>query len=100
MYRRDERIKIEKIDDAKKVEHAKHEEKQLFEKLSELKLDEIDQFLQQLIKVNSELWEIEDLIREEERAKDFGEKFIELALLERVSIQNCPTRLPTQDGTA
>jgi len=73
------RIKMEKIKDHQKVFHVKNEEDKLFKKLSELKLDGIDQFLQQLVKINSELWEIEDLIRDKEREKDFGEGFIELA---------------------
>ena len=33
----------------------------------------------ELIKINSELWDIEDDIRECERNKDFGEKFIKLS---------------------
>ena len=32
-----------------------------------------------LYEINSALWEIEDVIRELERKKDFGEKFIETA---------------------
>ena len=40
----------------------------------------IDQKLtEQLLKVNEELWEIEDDIREEERKKEFRQNFIELA---------------------
>lgn len=47
----------------------------------------IDQKLtEQLLKVNEELWEIEDDIREEERKKEFRQNFIELA--RKVYIKN------------
>lgn len=73
------RIKIEKIDDEVKIEYAEFEEEKLFERLDKLKLDGIDQFLQQLLETNSKLWEIEDLVREEEKSKSFGKTFVELA---------------------
>jgi hypothetical protein len=34
---------------------------------------------QELLKINQKLWDIEDEIRELEREKDFGERFIDLA---------------------
>ena len=47
----------------------------------------IDQKLtEQLLKVNEELWKIEDDIREEERKKEFRQNFIELA--RKVYIKN------------
>ncbi|MDR2034143.1 MAG: DUF6165 family protein [Helicobacteraceae bacterium] len=33
----------------------------------------------ELLKINKELWEIEDQIRELERRKDFGDRFVQLA---------------------
>ncbi|QNI57107.1 hypothetical protein SynBIOSU31_00191 [Synechococcus sp. BIOS-U3-1] len=43
----------------------------------ESKIDPI--LIQQLMQVNQKLWEIEDDIRNEERQKRFGERFIDLA---------------------
>jgi hypothetical protein len=40
---------------------------------------EMDRLTAELKKINEELWVIEDDIRDCERAKDFGTKFIELA---------------------
>ena len=40
---------------------------------------EIDRAVDGLREVNRQLWEIEDEIREHERQKDFGERFVELA---------------------
>ncbi|WP_127715012.1 DUF6165 family protein [Halobacteriovorax sp. HLS] len=73
------RIKMLNIKDAQKVSLAKNEYDELMSTLDKLSLDGIDSFLEELVSVNSELWKIEDDIREQERAKDFGEKFIELA---------------------
>jgi hypothetical protein len=39
----------------------------------------IDPLIQELYNVNKKLWKIEDEIRDCERAKHFGERFIELA---------------------
>ena len=44
-----------------------------------LKKNDIQEFLDALIKINSELWIIEDEIRDCERSKKFDEKFISLA---------------------
>lgn len=41
--------------------------------------DELDALYRDLKSINEELWEIEDDIRDCERDKDFGERFIELA---------------------
>lgn len=41
--------------------------------------DELDRLTGELRKANEALWEIEDAIRDCERAGDFGERFIELA---------------------
>ena len=40
---------------------------------------EIERAVDGLREVNRQLWEIEDEIREHERQKDFGERFVELA---------------------
>ena len=44
-----------------------------------IKRDEIQQYLDSLIEINSKLWVIEDDIRDCERNKKFDQKFIDLA---------------------
>lgn len=73
------RIKMKKISDDEKVALAKTEHDHLMETLEKLSLDDITNYLNELIEINSELWIIEDDIREEERKKDFSEKFISLS---------------------
>jgi hypothetical protein len=73
------KIKLEKITDEEKLKHVKREENVLVDKLHSLKLENIDHHLNQMIEINSKLWNIEDDIRELERAKNFEQKFIELA---------------------
>ena len=48
-------------------------------KKNRLNTPEINQLLSELYKVNMELWEIEDKIREKERKSDFKDEFITLA---------------------
>ena len=48
-------------------------------KKNKLNTPEINQLLSELYKVNMELWEIEDQIREKERKSDFKDEFITLA---------------------
>ena len=73
------RIKKMNIKDTSKLEFIIHEEKVLTEALDREKLNGIDELLQELIVVNSELWQIEDDIRDCEREKKFDQSFIELA---------------------
>lgn len=73
------KIKSEKITDSEKLSHVKKEEETLTQTLSSLKLENIDFHLKQMVEINLKLWVIEDDIRDLERAKDFGPKFIELA---------------------
>lgn len=74
-------IKSEKLNEAEKLKNVTYELKILKEiKKNHLPSNEkLDELALQLKVVNSQLWEIEDEIREFERSKDFGEKFIELA---------------------
>jgi hypothetical protein len=44
-----------------------------------IKKNDIQEFLDALIKINSKLWVVEDEIRDCERSKKFDEKFISLA---------------------
>ncbi len=74
-------IKSERMSDAEKLANVAHEKK-LLENVwrdSLLETDEIVRLRAQLKTINEQLWEIEDAIREEERAGRFGDRFIELA---------------------
>ena len=73
-------IKKKNISDLVKIEHVAKEleflQKTLKKYISE---DEINDFLQKLVNINSKLWNIEDDIRECERKKLFDQTFIDLA---------------------
>jgi len=72
-------IKLEKISDQEKLKFIAEEHQVLTEKLLALSLENIEKYKADLVKINSRLWDIEDAIREQEKAKNFSEKFIELA---------------------
>lgn len=96
-------IKQKKITDQQKLTFINDELKTLKETLDELNLDGIQKFLDELITVNEQLWDIEDDIRDKERQKKFDEEFIELARKvyvtndQRFSIKNnCNTSYGSQ----
>ena len=74
-------IKSERISDPAKVANVRTELAMLEKVWSEAVEadDEISALTRELKKINEALWEIEDDIRDEERNKRFGERFIELA---------------------
>jgi hypothetical protein len=74
-------IKSERIEDAAKVKNVRLELDELSRTWSEAVPDEsaISDLRWRLKAVNEKLWEIEDDIREQEAARDFGPRFIELA---------------------
>ena len=74
-------IKAERIADPVKVANVKTELDMLSKVWSEaVEVDaEITALTTELKSVNQALWEIEDDIRDEERSRRFGERFIELA---------------------
>ena len=73
-------IKNKNIKDDEKLKLIREELKLLTITLDgHLKKNDIQEFLDALIKINSELWVIEDDIRDCERSKKFDEKFISLA---------------------
>ncbi len=75
-------IKSEKIKDKNKVKNINKEFNLLEEIADTLKNKNVDKFktfYDQLKRVNSELWDIEDQIRILEKNKDFGDNFIQLA---------------------
>ncbi|MCR8916435.1 hypothetical protein FDP08_19795 [Marinobacter panjinensis] len=74
-------IKSERIADPEKVKNVRLELDELSGTWNEAVQDQaaIADLRKQLKAVNEELWEIEDDIRDQEAAQDFGPKFIELA---------------------
>lgn len=76
-------IKLEKIKNKQKNKNINFELKLLCEQLENLNLDksEIQNLKELLLKINLELWEIEDQIRILEKKHEFGSKFIKLARL-------------------
>ena len=75
------KIKTEKIKDKSKLENV-NKELDILEKES-LKFDNMSDKLSDHIKnlknINSELWDIENIKREMEASKDFGENFIKIS---------------------
>jgi prefoldin subunit 5 len=74
-------IKAERISDPAKVANVQTELEMLSAVWNEaVEVDtEITALTAELKSINEALWEIEDDIRDEERGKRFGERFIELA---------------------
>ena len=74
-------IKIERIEDADKLENVKLEWKILTAaRDGAIKpTDELERLTRELKESNVHLWEIEDDIRQCEHDKDYGDKFVELA---------------------
>lgn len=74
-------IKSERMSDAKKVANVRHELQLLNAtwSASHYSKTNIDVEWAALKRINSELWDVEDRIRDQERAQDFGKTFIELA---------------------
>ena len=73
-------IKNKNIKDDEKLKLIREELKLLNNTLDDhVKKNDIQEFLDSLIEINSELWVIEDEIRDCERNKQFDEKFISLA---------------------
>ncbi|MDL0433328.1 DUF6165 family protein [Marinobacter sp. TBZ242] len=74
-------IKSERIADPEKVKNVRLELDELSATWDEAVQDQaaIADLRKQLKAVNEELWEIEDDIRDQEAAQDFGPRFIELA---------------------
>ena len=73
-------IKQKNITDETKLDHVKKELDFLQKTLmSYVQQEEINNYLENLININSKLWNIEDDIRECERKKLFDQSFIDLA---------------------
>ncbi len=73
-------IKQKNINDETKLDHVKKELDFLQKTLMNyIQQEEINNYLENLININSKLWNIEDDIRECERKKLFDQTFIDLA---------------------
>ena len=74
-------IKTERMTDATKLENVRIELATLAKARDAAipRSAELAELTDQLKSINEQLWDIEDDIRDCERAKDFGEKFVELA---------------------
>jgi len=71
-------IKLENIKDEKKLVNLRNEFNVLDEAVSKI-IAKDHTLYQELLKINKQLWDIEDRIRELEKAKDFGPEFVEVA---------------------
>lgn len=75
------RLKSERIDDAAKLANVRHEQ-EVLQDTADAQIamsDELAALWEDLYQINAKLWVIEDDIRDCERAKDFGQTFIDLA---------------------
>ena len=73
-------IKQKNITDKTKLDHVKKELNFLQKTLMNyVQQEEINNYLENLININSKLWNIEDDIRECERKKLFDQSFVDLA---------------------
>ncbi|PWC88329.1 hypothetical protein TSO5_22770 [Azospirillum sp. TSO5] len=74
-------IKAERIADAEKLANVRREREALeaVAAQADTARPEVTAVIDDLRAVNTTLWEIEDEIRDCERAKDFGPRFVELA---------------------
>lgn len=77
------RIRLEKLSDAAKLANVRHELDQLMRIRAECILDVagLGRWEEQLLRINRELWRVEDELRSREHARDFGIQFVELARL-------------------
>jgi hypothetical protein len=71
-------IKLERINDPGKLVNLKNEYEELQQAALKI-LSLTDPLYLALVSVNSQLWDIEDRIRQLEKEQDFGEEFIRIA---------------------
>ena len=74
-------IKQDRISDTAKLANIRKEFEMLMSVYREqiVEVPELVILRDQLTRINSELWDIEDEIRDHERKKDFGKRFVDLA---------------------
>jgi predicted nucleic acid-binding Zn-ribbon protein len=71
-------IKLGKIKDEAKLSNLKNEYEVVNQAMSTI-MDKSHPLYRQLYEINTRLWAIEDHIRDLERAKDFGDDFVQTA---------------------
>jgi len=71
-------IKLNHIKDEAKLKNLKKEYEVLDKAVGQIISKDHDLY-KELLNINQQLWDIEDTIRDLERDKDFGQKFIETA---------------------
>ncbi len=71
-------IKLQHIQDPAKRKNLQAEYEVLNEAVAKI-IDKKHAYYQELLQINRELWDIEDRIRDLERAQNFGESFIQTA---------------------
>jgi peptidoglycan hydrolase CwlO-like protein len=71
-------IKLKHIQDPAKRKNLQNEYEVLDAAVAKI-IDKEHKFYKELLNINQELWDIEDTIRDLERDKNFGKKFIETA---------------------
>ena len=72
-------LKLEKITDPAKLASVRLEHENLTDALATAAIPSIEPLREALKDVNAALWQVEDDIRDCERAKDFGPRFVALA---------------------
>ena len=75
-------IKLKKINDPEKLKNVKTELDILTEQSNKIILDDKDtlnKYVQKLQNINEELWDIENIKRDHEANKSFGESFIKVS---------------------
>ena len=75
-------IKLKKINDPEKLKNIKTELEVLIEQSNKIILDNkeaLNKNVQKLQEINEKLWDIENIKREFEANKDFGESFIKIS---------------------
>ena len=73
-------IKEKNITDIEKQKHIKKELLSLYDTLDQfISRNEVEEYIESLININTILWKIEDDIRDCERKNQFDQKFIDIA---------------------
>ena len=73
-------IKLANIQEEQKLGNIRKEFDVMYNAAKEIGIDETNDLYQQMLEINSKLWDIEDKIRDCESRKDFGEEFVKLAI--------------------
>ena len=71
-------IKLKHINDKNKIKNLQTEFEILNDAVAKI-INKEHNFYKELLKINQELWNIEDCIRDLEQDKDFGKEFVKVA---------------------